>query len=310
MRLRFRIVKDSISNPLDWIYRHGTPGLQRAVFGSVAVLGKAYYYVPGSHGRRTARDICRVAGRTDPRQVFSGMMDGLSFALSTFGRILHDKTGAVADLLSLDEHAVATFAEVQKTYGACIVVLPHCAASLVSAPGLRRNFNMLLLVRESSSETRGRYQEEYFGHFGTDLLFVRRTAPATVARTILGALKDGKFVLALTDRVAYFKGQDTDEKYDTVRVKIFGQDVMLGAWPARFSLKRQVPIVPGYIRLENGRIIGSVAEPYIAKDLISGTQEWVRYFEQSIRQYPADWPFMLDKRWSKIIAAAAAAAHR
>jgi KDO2-lipid IV(A) lauroyltransferase len=306
MRLRFRIVKDAISNPLDWLYRHGSPGLQRAVFGSAAVVGKAYYYMPGSHGRRTVRDFCRVADRTDVRQVYFGQVNRLVFALTTFGRLLRDETDAVADLLSLDEHAAATFADVKKTYGSCILVLPHCAASLVSAPGLHRSFDMLLLVRESSSEARCRQQEEYFRHFGTDLLFVRRATPAIVARAILGALKAGKFVLPLTDRVNYFKGQDTDAKHDTVRVQFLGQDVMLAAWPARFSAKRQVPIVPGYIRVENGRIVGSVAEPYIAQDLVSGTQQWVDYFEACIRRYPADWPFMLDKRWSRIIAAAAA----
>ena len=33
---------------------------------------------------------------------------------------------------------------------------------------------------------------------------------------------------------------------------------------------------------------------------------WANFFEQSIREHPADWVFMFDKRWSKIIAAAAA----
>ncbi|MGB5891419.1 MAG: hypothetical protein WBH75_15790, partial [Thermoanaerobaculia bacterium] len=64
--------------------------------------------------------------------------------------------------------------------------------------------------------------------------------------------------------------------------------------------------LPLYVRVENERILMSVDEPFDEKDLVASTQRWASSFERSIRAYPADWVFMFDKHWSRIIAAAAA----
>jgi lauroyl/myristoyl acyltransferase len=83
--------------------------------------------------------------------------------------------------------------------------------------------------------------------------------------------------------------------------------VSLPAWPARFSARRKIPILPGYIRVSGGRIVLSCDEPYIEPDTVVATQRWAAYFEKSIRESPADWVFMLDKHWSRVIAKAASA---
>ena len=74
----------------------------------------------------------------------------------------------------------------------------------------------------------------------------------------------------------------------------------------RLATKSDVPILPLYIRVEGERILMSVDEPFREKDLVESTQRWAKSFEQSIREHPADWVFMFDRRWSRIIAAAAA----
>lgn len=139
----------------------------------------------------------------------------------------------------------------------------------------------------------------YFDKLGPELLYVRHTEPSVVARGILRALHEKKFVIGTTDL--------TRNGADTVEVKFFGQPVPLPAWPARFSARRKIPILPGYIRISGGRIVLSCDEPYIEPDTVAATQRWAAYFEKSIREAPADWPFMLDKRWSGVIAKAASA---
>ena len=134
----------------------------------------------------------------------------------------------------------------------------------------------------------------YFDKLGPELLFVRRTDPAIVARSILRALHEKKFVIGTTDLAR--------NRPDTVEVKFFGQGVSLPAWPARFSARRKMPIMPGYIRVSGGRIVLSCDEPYIEPDAAVATQRWAAYFEKSIRESPADWVFMLDKHWSSVIA--------
>ena len=119
-----------------------------------------------------------------------------------------------------------------------------------------------------------------------------------MARAILRALHEKKFVIGTTDLAR--------NGPDTVEVKFFGQAVPLPAWPARFSARRKIPILPGYIRVSGGRIVLSCDEPYIEQDAVAATQRWAAYFEKSIRESPADWVFMLDKHWSSVIAKAAA----
>jgi KDO2-lipid IV(A) lauroyltransferase len=301
MRIRFRRVKDVAARPAHWLIRAGKllpERLQRPYFKSFGFLGKAYYFTPCSHARRTVGDFCRVTGRSDPRRIYFQIVDNLLFAASGFGRLLSDETGAVADMVTFDEAGAARLEAARAQYGAAILVVPHCAGSVLSAAGFARRFPTLVLIRESRNMSRSRLLRRYFEKLGSELLFVRRADPAIVARTILRALHEKKFVIGTTDLAL--------NRPDTVEVKFFGQGVPLPAWPARFSARRKIPIIPAYIRVSGGRIVPSCGEPYIEQDVAVATQRWAGYFEKSIRESPADWVFMLDKHWASVIAKAAA----
>ena len=303
MRIRFRRVKDVAVHPAHWLIRAGRllpERLQPLYFKSFGILGKACYFTPCSHARRTVGNFCRVTGRSDPRRIYFQIVDNLLFAASGFGRLMFDGTDAVAEMVTFDEAGAARLEAARAQYGAAILVVPHCAGSVLSAAGFARRFPTLVLVRESRSPRRARLLRRYFEKLGSELLFVRRADPAIVARTILRALHEKKFVIGTTDLAK--------NAPDTVEVKFFGQGVPLPAWPARFSARRKIPIIPAYIRLSGGRIVASCDEPYIEQDVAVATQRWAAYFEKSIRESPADWVFMLDKHWSSVIAKAAAAA--
>jgi KDO2-lipid IV(A) lauroyltransferase len=243
-------------------------------------------------------NFCRVTGRSDPRRIYFQIVDNLMFAASGFGRLMSDGTDAVADMVTFDEAGVARLEAVRAQYGAGILLVPHCATSVLSATGFARRFPTLVLIRESRNMSRSRLLRRYFDKLGSELLFVRRADPAIVARTILRALHEKKFVIGTTDLAL--------NRPDTVEVKFFGQGVLLPAWPARFSARRKIPIIPAYIRVSGGRIVPSCGEPYIEQDVAVATQRWAGYFEKSICESPADWVFMLDKHWASVIAKAAA----
>jgi KDO2-lipid IV(A) lauroyltransferase len=300
MRIRFRRVKDVAARPAHWLIRAGRllpERLQRSYFKSFGLLGKAYYFTPCSHARRTVGDFCRMTGRSDSQRIYFQIVDNLLFAASGFGRLMSDGTDAVAEMVTFDEASVARLEAVRAQYGAGILLVPHCATSVLSAAGFAKRFPTLVLIRESRNMSRSRLLRRYFDKLGSELLFVRRTDPAIVARTILRALHEKKFVIGTTDLAR--------NAPDTVEVKFFGQGVPLPAWPARFSARRKIPIIPAYIRVSGGRIVPSCGEPYIEQDATVATQRWAGYFEKSIRESPADWAFMLDKHWSSVIAKAA-----
>jgi KDO2-lipid IV(A) lauroyltransferase len=300
MRIRFRRVKDVAVHPVHWLIRAGgllPERLRRGYFKSFGLLGKACYFAPCCHARRTVGNFCRMTGRSDSRRIYFQIVDNLLFAASGFGRLMSDGTDAVAEMMTFDEASAARMEAVRARYGAGILLVPHCAASVLSAAGFARRFPTLVLVRESRNMSRSRLLRRYFDQLGAELLFVRRTDPTIVARTILRALHEKKFVIGTTDL--------TRNGPDTVEVKFFGQGVPLPAWPARFSARRKIPIMPSYIRVSGGRIVASCDEPYIEQDITVATQRWAGYFEKSIRESPADWVFMLDKHWSSVIAKAA-----
>jgi lauroyl/myristoyl acyltransferase len=302
MRIRFRWIKDVGVRPVHWLIRAGgllPEWLRRPYFKSFGLLGKAYYFMPYNHARRAVGNFCRVTGRSDSRRIYFQIVDNLLFAASGFGRLMSDGTDAVAEMVRFDEASAARMEAVRAQYGAGILLVPHCAASVLSAAGFGKRFPSLVLVRESQSMSRSRLLRRYFEKLGPELLFVRRADPAVVARSILRALHDKKFVIGTTDLAR--------NSSDTIEVKFFGQGVPLPAWPARFSARRKIPIMPGYIRVSGGRIVLSCDEPYIEPDAAVATQRWARYFEKSIRESPADWVFMLDKHWSSVISKAAAA---
>jgi lauroyl/myristoyl acyltransferase len=302
MRIRFRRIKDVAIRPAHWAIRAG--GLlpewaQIPYYKSFRLLGKAYYFTPYSHARRTVGNFCRATGRSDSREIYFQLVDNLLFAAAGFGRLLSDGTDAVAETVTFDDASAARMEAVRAKHGACIMPVPHCAGSVLSAAGFAKRFPMLVLVRESRSMSRNLLMRQYLEKLGAELLFVRHTAPTVVARTILRALHDKKFVIGATDT--------SRNGPDTVEVKFFGRTVSMPAWPARFSARRKIPILPGFIRITGGRMVLCCDEPYIEPDAVVATQRWAAYFEKSIRESPADWFFMLDKRWSNLIAQAAMA---
>lgn len=298
MRIHFRRVKDFGVVPVDWLIRSTPSGMMRGVLGTFGLAASAYYALPGNHLRRTLRNFCRLTGRTDPDPIFADFRRNTLMAFHLFTRLVREGADAVAGHIVFDEPSLARARRARDEYGCGIFVVPHCAGSVLSATRFGREFPSVVLVRESKSDRRAAILRPYFEKLGPELLFVRRSEPTAVARGILKALHEKKFIIGTTDLI-----RKTD---DTVEVTVFGQRVHMPAWPARFSARRKVPILPGYIRMQDGKIVLSCDEPYIEKDLTASTQIWASCYEKSFRQYPADWVFMFDKRWSAVIAKAAA----
>ena len=301
MRIRFRVVKDIAAPVLDTLFRVLSVFpfcLTRGLVWCFGLLGKAYYFLPGSHVRRVSRDVCVLTGRSDPRALWGGVVDRLLVAALGFCRLMREGGDAVAAMTEFEGQSLARCRRAHEQYAGAIGLVPHNAGAVLGGARFSREFSSVMLVRESKSPRRGRILAKYIGRLGPELVFVRRTDPKSVARAIIDALRKGRLIMGTTDLAR--------RQEDTVEVAIFGQRVWMPAWPARFAKRRSVPIIPCYIRIVGPRIVLWCGDAYLVNDVIEGTQQWATALEKNVLEHPEDWPFMYDKRWARVLAAAAA----
>jgi lauroyl/myristoyl acyltransferase len=139
---------------------------------------------------------------------------------------------------------------------------------------------------------------EYLKKLGPKFILSYNSAPTTVVRHISRALQEGEIVVGTTDVIA--------PGPDTVEVRMFGQPVHSPGWPTKIAARFNVPILPGFIHIDGEQIKLLADHSYLDADLQRSTQRWASSFERWFQQYPSDWLFMLDKRWSRVLAAAGA----
>lgn len=302
MKDRFRLVKDALAFPLLAGIRMSSsvPGAQQVLFGGVSAALRFSRLVPGSHVRRTIRDYCRVVGCDDPARVFADSVRKITLLAELYGDLMRNGPERMARMAVFDPGTVETCERLKAQGKGGIFVLPHCIGSPVAAVGFARRFPSLLLITESRSVTRTKLTTDCFAKMGAEVAYVRRGDPAAAARSILRALHEGKFIIGTTDILRRTR--------DSALVRMFGQPAHLPAWPARFSARRDVPIIPAFVYLEGERICFCIGEPYIEPDMTIATQRWADFFGLSFRRYPSEWLFLYEKRWAQLIAQAAEAA--
>ena len=299
MRVSFRRVKDIAAPPAHLMMKclaRMPQSAQRAVLGAAVRLAGCSYFVPRSHVRRSVENLCAVIGRSDPLWVTQRLFDNLGCVARLLSLLLREGSEAVAEAVEVEPDSMGRVLRMRERYGGGILLVPHCSGGVLSVARVARIFPTVIMARESRSPRRQRILRSYFEKLAPEIIEVRRAQPATIARRILKALKEGKLIIGTTDLI-----RKTD---DTLEVTVFGQRAWFPAWPARFAARREAPLLPAYCYIRGGSIVLTCDEPYLEKNLVTATQRWVSYFERCIRRYPEDWPFMFEKRWSRLLAAA------
>ena len=191
--MHFRSVKDSIALPLHRFghFLAGLPdGFGRALMGSIGILGKVAYFLPGSHLRKTIGNFCAATGRSDPWPIYSRMVNGLEHVALHYATLArYDRT----KLLSQTDIDPGWVKEYQRWGGGksgIIILVPHCAAAVLSSGGLSNFCPTTLLVREPKSDERRALMFDYIQKIGPKFIQSRIVPPATVMRNIVRALRD------------------------------------------------------------------------------------------------------------------------
>lgn len=300
--MHYRPVKDAIALPL---HRFGNliallpETVGRAILTPIGGLGKAGYFIPGSPIARTVGNFCRAAGRSDPWPVYSEMIGNVERAALHYAKLYRYGRSKLLSQTIIGPSLTAEYQRLSGRNRGLIILVPHCIGAVLSSAGLNNFCPTTLLVREPHTPARCRLMLEYVQKLGPKYILSRNTPPATVMRNIVRALREGQAVVGTTDVVT--------QGADTVETQAFGQRIYSPAWPARISARFDVPIVPGFIRMDGPQITLLTAEGYHEPDIEKSTQRWMSYFEDWFRRYPSDWAFMLDKHWARIFSAASAA---
>ncbi len=258
----------------------------------IAAIVKLGSLVPGTRLHAAPANLCKLGARaTSPRALLLGVFDRMATVSQLYLRVHRDGIEPVLPRLRLGPGSAENLTQTLERYGAILVVTPHCAGSVLGGARLGRDFPARFLVREPKSARRRDMQTEMMAKLEMELLLVRRNSPTHLTRSILGALKDNAIVIGTTDTARPTAGR--------IPVPMFGVDVHLPVWPARFAARRNVPIVPAYSRVEDGAVITDFLDPIPVTDEQDGTAAWAAVFEQRILACPSDWVFQLDKRWAR-----------
>ncbi len=298
-----RAVKNVIAQPL---HRFGflLAGLPRRIgltfIGCLGALGKAGYFVPASPVRRVFENFCRATGRTDPWPIYSRMVGNLEQVGLHYARLYRHGRSELLGQSIIDPTLEREYERLGKGRQGFLLLVPHCAGAVLGSARLSTFCPTVLLVREPRDPARCELMLEYLRKLGPEFILVRNVAPASVMRSIIRALRENKVVVGTTDLVK--------AESDTMETQAFGQPIHSPAWPSRISARLGTPIVPAYIHMDGPQIRIMADESYVEADIAQSTQRWLSSFERRFRQYPSDWVFMMDKRWARVLAAAAASA--
>lgn len=258
------------------------------------------YYIPKVPFRPTSVALSAIVGDTPPRKLHAAFARNFVRGLRRMETLRFGPQSDIDRLLQIPDQDRLDGIMAK---GGALMVMAHCHASVATVRALASRYPTLMLIRATAKKARAASQYSYYEQLGCDVVDVRNTDGSTVARAVLKALREGKIVVGVVDRIE--KAPKPDEPInkvkDTVRVEVFGQAVGLVGWPARFAAKCKVPILPATVEQTADAMVLHFGDGIVAGEMVATTQKWVDAIEVFIRRFPSDWLFVYDKHWGQIL---------
>ena len=259
------------------------------------------YALPGNPLRKTTVAFSETIGQGPPRALFAKFVRRFALGQRRMEILRSGQTDQIDPLLMIPQQA--RIADLLRDGNGIVLVMPHCHASVVIVRGLALRFPTLMLVREAANPARAASQQQYYDQLGCEVLDVRSSNDATVARAVLNALRQGKIVIGVVDRIKDAPPADApiDKGRDAVRAMAFGAPVGVVGWPVRFATKCGAPILPAMVEQSRDAVTLHLADPITLTDPLAASQAWLGALETLMRRYPHDWLFVYDKYWSRVL---------
>lgn len=259
------------------------------------------YVLPGSPLQGTASAFLIASKRAPPRQLYRGFVDRFILALRRMEVLRLGRTDEIDALLRIPDRP--RLDDLLKNRSGVMLVMPHCHASVLMVRGLAARFPTLMLMRGPRNESRAITQRPYYAHIGCELLDVRCNSDMVVARAVIKALRQGRIVVGIVDRISAAPPADApvNKRTDTIRAIAFGQPVGVVGWPARFAEKCRAPILPVMVEQTSEALTLHIGDAITPGCPVRTTQAFVTALEQFCRQFPMDWGFVYDKQWARVL---------
>ncbi|MGI1663225.1 hypothetical protein ACRDNQ_13370 [Palleronia sp. KMU-117] len=284
-----------------WLARQPRP-VRAVVYRLMGSILWGAYLLPGNTVRPTFAGLARQAGCGAPGTLFGTFVRNLMLGVDRAERVRHGFTAEIDGLLDIPDRARL---DAILATGGVLLALPHAHASVPMARGLAQHYPMLAIVRLPRNPARAAAQRAMYEQVGCPIIDARNEPPVAVTRLILRALKDGKIVMGVVDRISRAPEGPVDAAADLVRVVAFGEAVGAAAWPARLARSAGVPVLPAMVGQGPDRISLLLHQAVPPRDdLVDMTQEWVDGLAELLRATPSDWTFALDKHWSRVLRSA------
>ena len=308
MTFSFTRFKDRISgtaNALSKGLGAAPKPVRAAGYGVLRGLLWLIYFFPRSPLRKTARNFALAVGQDNPRRLYGGFVGGLTRTAYRMELLGQGRGGEIDALLQIPEQD--RLEGLVAEGGGALLLMPHCHGSLLMIRGLAERYPLLFLMRAPKDEARAAMQKRFFDQMRCEVVDVRRSNEASVARTVLRSLRKGMIVIGAVDRIrkAPSKNEPVSKTEDNVRVTVFGQAAGFVGWPARFAAKAGVPILPVMVEHTEDAIRLHLGEPITAGEIQATTQAWVIALEGFFNRFPLDWIFVYDKHWARLLEARA-----
>lgn len=277
------------------------PVLVGIVKGACAVL-KILSTSPGSSLRASCVALARIGDRRGyrlaPGQVAREFIDSVQAVLLNGMELHHGGAAAVLPRARLDPPDSALLQGLLERYGGVVGAVTHNPGSIFSSIRVSHELPTLLISRNSSSVRRTRIALDFYEKMEVRVLMVRGGNPMQLTRACLRALKSKTVVVATLDAVY--------RQPNKVMLPVFGEPVGLAPWASRIAVQAKVPIVPTYVVTEGRTARVRLGEPLVPTSTEEGMRHYMAFFERMILEHPASWSFLADKRWRKVLIAAAA----
>ena len=104
---------------------------------SLGAVAKAAYFLPGSHISRTIGNFCRATDRSDPWPIYSRMVGNIERVALHYAKLYrHGRSELLAQTV-IDPSLPREYQRFGNCKNGFIILVPHCAAAVLSSAALK-----------------------------------------------------------------------------------------------------------------------------------------------------------------------------
>jgi len=292
-------IKNSLQPVLYWFLRKMPESLALLPFYLITGIARLAYPLRRNPLRCSCEALCKIAAVAgishEAREIHDQFLRNVISAAKSYRDLLRGKSADVLDRVDTGDVGRSVGALVTEGRPFMLFV-PHNLAAIYGGVALTRMLPLLIVARNSKTIRRTKLALDVYERINAKVLMVRGSNPFEIARAMYSALGDGNVLVATVDNVDPGWGISTG---------IFGVDVEFAPWAAKIAAKRRVPVVPMYFHSDGEGVRIVCGEPLETNDTAAAVRHYVNFFEQRILQDPASWAYLADRKWSRVLRAAA-----